>query len=271
MDVDPGQSVTLTARGSSDPDGDRLSYRWWVYREAGTYWANVPIRADRSPQAVVDVPESASGRTIHIILEVLDGGKPPLTAYRRVILNVSGEPAEAPVEARPLEEYLRTPVEKLRGPEEEDGRWEFYRGINLNGSPLEIDGNKWYGDNAPGFACTDRAVDSPGVALKPPTNETRAKMIHSFRWNRRAQIMLRNVPLGKYAVYAYVWEDNNPETFSIMLQEQVATRDYYSGQEGQWRRLGPWVTTVSNGVIRITSSGGAANFSGIEIWKAIEP
>jgi hypothetical protein len=48
----------------------------------------------------------------------------------------------------------------------------------------------------------------------------------------------------------------------------VVARDYYSGREGQWRRLGPWITTVTGGTIEITSSGGAANFSGIEIWRA---
>jgi len=75
------------------------------------------------------------------------------------------------------------------------------------------------------------------------------------------------VPRDKYVVYAYLCEDNNPETFSISLQGMVVAREYYSGQEGQWRRLGPWVTTVVDGVISISSSGGAANFSGIEIWQ----
>ena len=96
-------------------------------------------------------------------------------------------------------------------------------------------------------------------------------MIHSFRWNRNVQIKVTNVRDGKYAVYAYLWEDNNPETFDIALQGKVVQKDYYSGQEGQWRRLGPWVTTVTDGVISITSSGGAANFSGIEVWREIKP
>ena len=224
-----------------------------------------------SRRAVVTVPKNASGRTIHVILEVVDAGKPQLTAYRRVILNVSGEPVKAPIEVRPLDEYLSTPIEKLSGPPAKSGKWKFYRGVNLNGPAITIDGNKWQGDDAPNFACNGRAIDGPGVALMPPTNEARTKMIHSFRWNRGVKIKVTRVPRGRYAVYAYLWEDNNPETFSISLQGKVVEKDYYSGQEGQWRRLGPWITTVADGVISITSSGGAANFSGVEVWQADRP
>jgi hypothetical protein len=30
-----------------------------------------------------------AGRTIHVVLEVTDGGAPPLTRYRRVVVTVS--------------------------------------------------------------------------------------------------------------------------------------------------------------------------------------
>ncbi len=267
IDVNPGQDVTLNAAGSSDPDNDNLSYKWWAYREAGSYWGNAPIRSENSARAVVKVPKNASGRTIHVILEVVDSGDPPLTAYRRVFLNVSGEPVKAPLDVRPLAEYLSTPIEKLSGPK---GEWRFYRGINLNGSAITIDGSKWQGDDAPNFICKDRPVNSPDVTLRPPTNEARATMIHSFRWDRNAKIKVTRVPKGKYAVYAYLWEDNNPETFSISVNNRKVVGEYYSGVQGQWRRVGPWITTVKDGTIEITSSGGAANFSGIEIWRAAE-
>jgi hypothetical protein len=89
MKTGPGAQVKLTAAGSSDPDGDRLQYRWWVYREAGSFWDDAPIRGDDQAEAVVTAPQEASGRTIHVILEVTDRGKPPLTAYRRMVLEVS--------------------------------------------------------------------------------------------------------------------------------------------------------------------------------------
>ncbi len=86
METSPGAQVELSAHGSSDPDGDTLEYRWWVYREAGSYWADASIRSADKATAVLTVPKEASGRTIHVILEVTDTGQPPLVAYRRVVL-----------------------------------------------------------------------------------------------------------------------------------------------------------------------------------------
>ncbi|MFV1966140.1 MAG: nucleoside hydrolase-like domain-containing protein [Pirellulaceae bacterium] len=96
IETNPGAQVKLNANGSTDPDGDSLTYRWWVYREAGSYWADAPIRDASRVSAVLTVPAEASGRTIHVILEVTDTGKPPLVAYRRAILTVRGTSVDKP-------------------------------------------------------------------------------------------------------------------------------------------------------------------------------
>ncbi|HEV7221997.1 MAG TPA: PSD1 and planctomycete cytochrome C domain-containing protein, partial [Pirellulales bacterium] len=36
---------------------------------------------------------------------------------------------------------------------------------------------------------------------------------------------------------------------------------------GHWDKLGPWFVDVTDGAITLTSRGGAANFSGIEVWR----
>jgi len=267
IETDPGADVKLSAAGSSDPDGDALEYRWWVYAEAGTYWADAPIRGARAPEATVTVPKEASGRTIHVILEVTDKGKPPLVAYRRMVLTVRGKPVEPPPGAFGVEEDLSAPVTKLEGPPAETGPWRFWRGINVGGPAVEIDGNRWEGDDASDFTCNDRRLESPSVPLLPPTDAARAKMIHAFRWDRKAKLELTNVPRGSFAVFAYVWEETGPTTFSICLNGQIVQRDYYSGLAGRWRRLGPWITTPEDGNLTITATGGDANFSGIEVWR----
>lgn len=267
IDVDPHDKVKLSAAGSSDPDKDGLTYRWWVYREAGGYWADAPMQNADKADAVLTVPANASGRTIHVILEVTDTGKPPLTAYRRVVLNVSGKPIKPPPGVLGVEEDLTTPITKLEGPPAKTGPWQFYRGININGPAIEIDGNRWDGDDARDFECQNRPLNSPHVTLRPPTDAVRAKMIHSFRWDRNASLSITNVLNGTYAVYAYVWEETSPETLTIRLNDRIVQRDYNSGLAGQWRRVGPWIADVDNGRIAIAASGGAANFSGIEIWR----
>ena len=82
----------LTAAGTSDPDSDHLSYRWYVYLEAGTYKGKVTIADSTSAQATLHVPTDAAGRTIHVILEVTDNGEPALTRYRRIVVTgVNGD------------------------------------------------------------------------------------------------------------------------------------------------------------------------------------
>jgi hypothetical protein len=84
----PGSSVTLSAVGSSDPDNDSLTYLWSFYKEPSSYHDSVTIESDDSASATVSVPSNASGKNIHIILELHDDGAPNLYAYRRVIISV---------------------------------------------------------------------------------------------------------------------------------------------------------------------------------------
>jgi hypothetical protein len=163
--------------------------------------------------------------------------------------------------------YLNTPIMSLSGPTADAGEWTFYRGVNINGSAVRIDGNQWEGDNAPNFTCSHRALNRPDLPLRPTTDNGRAAMIHSFRWDNRARLAMTKVPRGVYAIYLYVWEETDPETFSIFVEEKVAVRRHYSGVKGEWRRLGPWTRRISDGSIEVSTSGGAANISGIEVWR----
>jgi hypothetical protein len=88
--ANPEETVELDASGSRDPDGDQIDFRWNMYPEAGDYPKSIEISNSSSPVATVAVPEEASGRQIHIILEVTDrNAAAPLTSYRRIVLNVS--------------------------------------------------------------------------------------------------------------------------------------------------------------------------------------
>ncbi|MCF8358875.1 MAG: DUF1593 domain-containing protein [Prolixibacteraceae bacterium] len=83
----PGSTINLSAEGSSDPDGQSLSYKWFYYKGAGTYDGSVIVQNSTSASASVVIPEDATGKEIHIILEMHDSGSPALYAYRRVIIN----------------------------------------------------------------------------------------------------------------------------------------------------------------------------------------
>jgi hypothetical protein len=95
----PGERVDLSATASTDPDGDALSYEWFVYEEAGTRGmmssrdgVKLPVQNFDQPRAWLTVKTdrvNAPGTgTIHVILAVTDHGSPRLTRYQRVIIDV---------------------------------------------------------------------------------------------------------------------------------------------------------------------------------------
>ncbi|MBN1804825.1 MAG: hypothetical protein JW837_06210 [Sedimentisphaerales bacterium] len=88
LTVKPEETVRLGADGTYDPDGDKVSYRWFVYNEAGNYKGSVNIKNDTAQKAYLIAPKVKSPYTIHAILEVKDNGKPSLFSYRRIIIDV---------------------------------------------------------------------------------------------------------------------------------------------------------------------------------------
>jgi hypothetical protein len=88
--VKSGQTFHLNAKGTSDPDGDSVSYLWFQYQEAGSYKGSVSFRP-YSPNLYdlpVTAPKVDKPETLHFILQVTDKGTPSLTRYKRVIVNV---------------------------------------------------------------------------------------------------------------------------------------------------------------------------------------
>jgi hypothetical protein len=88
--VKSGQAFHLNAKGTSDPDGDSVSYLWFQYQEAGSYKGNISFRP-YSPNLYdlpVTAPKVDKPETLHFILQVTDKGTPSLTRYKRVIVTV---------------------------------------------------------------------------------------------------------------------------------------------------------------------------------------
>ncbi len=100
LSATPGTTVRLSAKGTADPDGDTLSYGWFVYPEPGTYRGEVRLAGADSTEVQVTLPDDAAGKTIHLVLAVKDHGTPALTRYRRVVL--TGSAPEAPKSRRLL-------------------------------------------------------------------------------------------------------------------------------------------------------------------------
>ncbi len=82
----PGEKLFFDASGSSDPDGNKLNFRWWQYPEAGTYPKDLQIEGLESSFTFQIPSDARPSETIHIICEVSDDGSPTLKSYRRLII-----------------------------------------------------------------------------------------------------------------------------------------------------------------------------------------
>ena len=116
-----GTPAILDAAGTTDPDGNRLTFTWFFYPEAGTGIPGEPVLVRRRPLAAgvsgpgqggippapvggpreppprVVIENASSPRATvvpkaagiaHVILAIEDDGTPSLTSYRRVVLRM---------------------------------------------------------------------------------------------------------------------------------------------------------------------------------------
>jgi len=89
LTVKSGENFTLSAAGSTDPDGDSLSYLWFQYPEAGSYKEEIKLGyAENYPTVSGRAPVVTKPETAHFIVKVTDKGSPALTRYGRVIVTI---------------------------------------------------------------------------------------------------------------------------------------------------------------------------------------
>lgn len=116
----PGEPVALSAAGSSDPDRQPLSLRWWHYREPSGLWSpDLKLSSANGEQTIATVPQWSQPHmaampasfSFHVVLEGRDSGTPALTRYRRVVIEVPTDGRKVNGKACPRINYSPTPAD----------------------------------------------------------------------------------------------------------------------------------------------------------------
>ena len=113
LTVESGQSVSVSAAGSTDPDGDGLKFEWFQYQEAGTLPYEVSLQGANGPNVSFAAPFVQTEQKIHLILRVKDSGSPPMVDYRRIVITVT-PPSSAALAILPLGDSIVQPEHRTR-------------------------------------------------------------------------------------------------------------------------------------------------------------
>ena len=84
--IPAGRKFLIDASGTTDPDGNELTFERFEYKEAGKCPEKINIEFPEKGKARFSIPENNHTCESHIILKVTDNGNPQLSSYLRIIL-----------------------------------------------------------------------------------------------------------------------------------------------------------------------------------------
>jgi hypothetical protein len=84
----PGASIILDGSGTSDPDGDALTFEWSIDPDDPEVVKGVMLRGGDTSIPRIEVSPTLTGKTVPVLLTVRDSGTPSLTRHGRVLLQV---------------------------------------------------------------------------------------------------------------------------------------------------------------------------------------
>jgi len=85
----PGQVLKFSTK-SSDPDGDKIAFKWWNWKEAGTYKGDLAVTAEADGPARLIIPADVRpGDTFQIIVEASDVRPEPLSHYDKILISIA--------------------------------------------------------------------------------------------------------------------------------------------------------------------------------------
>lgn len=88
LNASTNNHLKIDASETSDPDGDKLFFKWWFYKDASDYLKDIDFKLSHSDKKLILlIPSDATGKILHLILEVSDSGQPSLTSFKRFVIH----------------------------------------------------------------------------------------------------------------------------------------------------------------------------------------
>lgn len=154
----------------------------------------------------------------------------------------------------------------------------FVLGVNMNGPAVEIDGRAFRSYEAAaerGFADGDPNLSENGVAPTPQVKPGVARLLASAAWQSGPWRFRQALPNGSYELYLYTIEDDGDyaHAFDVKLEGETVGRDVGKLKAGEWKRWGPFKSTVRDGALTVdlVPQVNSAHMMAFEIWRVKRP
>lgn len=129
----------------------------------------------------------------------------------------------------------------------------FHLGVNLDGTALEIDDQTWLVSPA---SVLDRYRDD-AVALYPAVSDNGREEMLRAGFFFHDDSFAYPVENGTYALLAYAWSANGPETGTLSVQGEERDTFHATSFAGgsPWVALGPYRVSVTDGSLKLEADG----------------
>ncbi|MBI3879110.1 MAG: tandem-95 repeat protein [Verrucomicrobia bacterium] len=137
----------------------------------------------------------------------------------------------------------------------------WFRGINLNGTNVTVEGRSWMGyaqAQSNGLTVANSGNGSTSITPVPATDFDTRSMLQKYLYRlspatNQGINFTQTIPNGSYKVYLWMMEDfqNNFRSMDVKLEGTPVATNIGLQSVGGWTRYGPYSTTVSDGVLNL--------------------
>lgn len=151
----------------------------------------------------------------------------------------------------------------------------FYRGINLNGGAVTIDGNVWesWADaQAAGLTTNATGFVNGSLTPTPAVDADTSAMLNTAVWFNNASLWL-DIPIanGDYEAYFWILENymSNVRAFDLQVEGTTVATSIATLPLPEWRRYGPYQVSVQDGRldVDVVYGRGDPHLMGIELYR----